>query len=225
MARPRSEEARRRVLAATAELVATRGVAQLTIEEVAARSGVAKTTIYRHWPERTTLILDAVNAHFEHTGTPDTGSLRGDLEAFYFGVAKADKHGYNTRVMPCLVEAATRDPEMGALLERIGEQRTRIVLSIVERAQQRGELPDIVDADVVVCSIIGPLVFQKLIRRRPVDEDFVKRCLDVAVRGLGGACSRLSRLVPAFWAQDRLIGVLKCTRVSGAPPCRPPALR
>ena len=74
VARPRSEDARRRVLAATAELVAERGVAQLTIEEVAARSGVAKTTIYRHWPGRTTLILDVVNAHFEHIGTPDTGS-------------------------------------------------------------------------------------------------------------------------------------------------------
>jgi AcrR family transcriptional regulator len=169
--------------------VAARGVSQLTIEEIAAQSGVAKTTIYRNWPDRTMLILDAVNAHFEHAGAPDTGTLHGDLEAFYLGVARADKDGYNARVMPCLVEAATRDPEMGALLERIGEQRTRIVLQIVERAQRRGELPDDLDPDVVVCSIIGPLVFQKLVRRRPVDAPFVARCLDVAVRGLGAVVS------------------------------------
>jgi len=60
MARPRSEEARRKVLGAASDLMAARGVASLTIDEVAARSGVAKTTIYRHWQERTSLIIDAV---------------------------------------------------------------------------------------------------------------------------------------------------------------------
>jgi len=187
VARPRSEDARRRVLAATVELVAERGIGQLSIEEVAARSGVAKTTIYRHWPGRTALILESVNAHFERVGAPDTGSLRGDLEAFFVGVARADEYGYNARVMPCLVEAATRDPEMADLLELVGEQRTRIVLTIAERAQQRGELAGDIDPDVIVASIVGPLVFHKLVRRRPADDAFVARCLDVAVQGLGAA--------------------------------------
>ena len=83
MARPRSDEARRKALEAARELIVEKGVVNLTIEDVAARSGVAKTTIYRHWPERTALIVDTVNAMFEHLRTPDTGSLRGDLEAFF----------------------------------------------------------------------------------------------------------------------------------------------
>lgn len=185
MARPRSEDARRRALVATADLVVERGAANVTIEEVACRSGVAKTTIYRHWPERTTLVLDAVNAQFEHVGTPDTGTLRGDLEALMAGsTAKSNREDYNGRIMPCLIEAASREPEMAVLLDRVCEQRSRAVLSIVERAQARGELPSELDPDVVVCTIVGPIVFQKLIRRRPVDGDFVGRCLDVAFDGL-----------------------------------------
>ena len=64
MARPRSEEARRKALEAATELIVERGVANLTMEEVANRSGVAKTTIYRHWPERSALVLDTVRACF-----------------------------------------------------------------------------------------------------------------------------------------------------------------
>ena len=90
MARPRSEEARRKALAAATDLIVERGVGNLTIEEVAARSGVAKTTIYRHWPERASLIIDTVRASFEHVATPDTGSLRGDLEACFGGMVRAD---------------------------------------------------------------------------------------------------------------------------------------
>ena len=64
MARPRSEEARRKALAAVVDVIVERGVANLSIEEVAARSGVAKTTIYRQWPERASLIIDAIRTTF-----------------------------------------------------------------------------------------------------------------------------------------------------------------
>src|SRR3954470_11548461 len=93
MARPRSEAARRKALAAATDLIVEKGVANLTIEEVATRSGVAKTTIYRHWPERTGLILDTVSACFAEVETPDTGTLRGDLEAFFGGMVQADLSG------------------------------------------------------------------------------------------------------------------------------------
>ena len=78
MARPRSDEARRKTFEGGARLIVEKGVVNLTIEDVAARSGVAKTTIYRHWPERTALIVDTVNGMFQLLRTPDTGSLRGD---------------------------------------------------------------------------------------------------------------------------------------------------
>src|SRR5436190_2605757 len=102
MARPRSEEARRKALAAATDLIVERGVANLTIEEVAHRSGVAKTTIYRHWPERASLVLDTVRACFAAVPTPDTGTLRGDLDAYFAGRMMADLTGTVGDLMPAI---------------------------------------------------------------------------------------------------------------------------
>jgi AcrR family transcriptional regulator len=184
MARPKSEEARRKALAAAAELICERGVASLTIEDVAQRSGVAKTTIYRHWPERAALVLDTVNSCFEHVGTPDTGSLRGDLEAFFGGMVEADLSGPVAKLMPALVDAAGRDAEIELLMDRIALERQRPILDIVRRAQDRGELPADLDHRVVVGTIVGPIVFRKLVWRQPLDAAYLSGCLDVAIAGL-----------------------------------------
>lgn len=184
MARPRSEEARRKALLAAGELIVERGVGALTMEEVAARSGVAKTTLYRHWPERASLIIDTVRSTFEHVGTPDTGSLRGDVEAYFDGMVRADLSGRIGQLMPCIIDAAARDAEIGALLERIRDERELPVKTIVARAQARGELPDDLDLRIAIGTIVGPIVFRKIVQRRPIDEDYIKGCLDVAVHGL-----------------------------------------
>src|SRR5215204_2418402 len=177
MARPRSEEARRKALAAAIDVIVEKGVGDLTIEEVAQRSGVAKTTIYRHWPERASLIMDTVRTCFEHVASPDTGSLRGDLEAFFGDI-----------------DAADRDSEMELLLDRVALERQRPIHEIVARAQARGELPDDLDPRVVVGTIVGPIVFRKLVWRQPLDAAYVHGCLDVAIAGL--AAGRPSSLAP-----------------------------
>ncbi len=184
MARPRSEEARRKVLDAAGDLMAARGVSSLTIDEVAARSGVAKTTIYRHWPERTSLIIDSVNANLKHIGTPDTGTLRGDLEAFFGGMIRRDLSGNVGQIMPCLIEAAGRDPEMAFLLDRIGAERERVVKTIVGRAIGRGELRTDLDIETLIGVIVGPIVFQKMVRRRALTPEYLVACLDVVLGGL-----------------------------------------
>src|SRR5450432_744304 len=80
--RPRSAEADRAILAATLELLAERGLDAMSIEEVAARAGVGKTTIYRRWPSKGLLALDAFVISFRaEQPLPDTGTLRGDLVA------------------------------------------------------------------------------------------------------------------------------------------------
>lgn len=184
MARPRSAEARSRVLAAASELMASRGVSSLTIDEVATRSGVAKTTIYRHWPERTSLIVDAVNAQLEHVGTPDTGSLRGDIMAFFTGMIRTDLSGHVGDIMPCLIEAAGRDEEMANLLERIGSPRRRVIETLLERAIARGEVEQKTELDALVGVIVGPILYQKLIRRQTLTTEYVSACLDVVLTGL-----------------------------------------
>lgn len=172
-----------------AELIIERGASNLSIEEVAARSGVAKTTIYRRWPERASLIIDAVRATFEHVGIPDTGSLRGDLEAFFGGMIRADLSGAAGKLMPCIIDAASRDPEIETLLERIGVERQQPILAIVARAQARGELPPGLDPTIVFGTIVGPIVFRKLVQRQALDTDYVSACLDVAIAGLRASAS------------------------------------
>jgi AcrR family transcriptional regulator len=185
MARPRSEEARRKAIAAAIDLIIERGVANLSIEEVAARSGVAKTTIYRHWPERASLIIDTVRSTFEHVTTPDTGSLRRDLETYFDGLIRADLDGQVGKLIPSLIDAATRDPEIGLLMDRLSIERQQPLMTMVARAQERGELPPDLDWDVVVGTVIGPIVFRKVVQRRPVDAAYVAKCLDVTLTGLG----------------------------------------
>ncbi|MBA3288466.1 MAG: TetR/AcrR family transcriptional regulator [Acidimicrobiia bacterium] len=184
MARPRSEAARRKALDAAIDLIAERGVSNLSIEEVATRSGVAKTTIYRHWPGRTSLIVDTIRSTFEHVATPDTGSVHDDLVAFFGGLIRADLSGRTGKLMPCLLDAAGRDPEMEQLLDRIAVERQEPILRIVERAVARGELPSELDRDVVIGTIVGPIVFRKMVWRQPADAGYIEACISVALAGL-----------------------------------------
>lgn len=185
MARPRSEEARRKALVAAGDLIIERGVEGMTIEEVANRSGVAKTTIYRRWPEREALVVDTVQSMFEHVCTPDTGSLRGDLKAYFEATTKADLTGRVGKIMPSLIAAAGRDPELSAALDLLNESRERPVRTIMQRAADRDELPDDVDVDVIMGMFVGPLLFRKIVLRNPSDVDYDATCIDIALRGLG----------------------------------------
>ena len=180
----RSEVARREALAATADLIAERGVDNLTIEDVAAVSGVAKTTIYRHWPGRAALVIDAVRSCWTHLTTPDTGTLRDDLVTFFEWMVRLDLSAQAGRIMPSLLSAASRDPELDRLTRDLMEERLRPVRSILARAQQRGELPPTIDEEVAIGLVVGPLLFRKSHRRLPVTPEYLEACIDGAVAAL-----------------------------------------
>ena len=180
----RSDLARREALAATADLIAERGVDNLTIEDVAARSGVAKTTIYRHWPSRAPLIIDAVRSCWAHLPTPDTGDLRTDLVQLFEGMVRADLSSLAGRILPSLLGVAGRDPELERLTRELGEERARPVREILRRAVARGELPEGLDEEVALGLIVGPLLHRKLHRLRPLTRGYLEACVDAAVAGL-----------------------------------------
>jgi AcrR family transcriptional regulator len=182
--RPRSDIARRKVIAAVTDIMVERGAGGVTIDAVAARSGVAKTTIYRHWPDRAALVLDTARSHFADFDSPDTGSLRGDLRA-YFGLV--DDHtlsGEAGNVMPMVLEASNRDPEMAGILDAISTERARDLEAILDRARERGEFASELDSDQLLGVIVGPVVFHKLVRRRPLSPSYVEACIEIALAGI-----------------------------------------
>lgn len=179
------------MLDAVVELIDEGGVDSLTMEGAAARSGVAKTTIYRHWPTRSALIVDAVRGCWAHLVTPDTGDLRTDLLAA-FATMQETELGPVSRMMSSLQAAALRDPELDRLLKTLAEERKRPIVEMLERARDRGDLPADLDLDLAYGVILGPLVFRKVNLREPITDAYLDGVIAVASAGLnaaGSACA------------------------------------
>lgn len=174
----RSERVRQLVLDTTAELVAELGVERTSIDEIANRSGVAKSTIYRHFPSKQALVVEAVHACTHIPVVSATGSLRDDLISCFSGMTKASYEGRLGDMMLSLMDAAQRDPELGRLVRGQSEQRRRFATAVIERAVARGELPNDVDVDLLVTLLSGPLVYTKLVRRQRVTEELVAAVVD-----------------------------------------------
>ncbi len=174
----RSERVRQLVLDTTAQLVAEVGVERTSIDEIASRSGVAKTTIYRHFPSKQVLVVEAVHACTHIPTVTDTGSLRDDLISCFSGMTRASYEGRLGDMMLSLMDAAQRDPELGRLVRAQSEQRRRFATSVIQRAVERGDLPSDVDVDLLVTMLSGPLVYTKLVRRQRVTEELVAAVVD-----------------------------------------------
>jgi AcrR family transcriptional regulator len=184
--RPRSQEADRAILAATLELLTERGLAAMSIEEVAARAGVGKATIYRRWPSKGLLALDAFVASFrEQQPLPDTGTLRGDLVAALRAWVRAVTETPMGPMLTGLIAEAQHDPELHAawrdrVLEPLRIQR-RIML---DRAIARGEIPASADQEVVLDLLFGSAQHRLLLGHLPMSEEFIREVVDVILDGI-----------------------------------------
>jgi AcrR family transcriptional regulator len=181
----RSERVRQLVLNATADLVAEVGVERASIDEVASRSGVAKSTIYRHFVSKPVLVVEAVYTCMAVPVVTDTGSVRDDLIGCFAGMTKASYEGRLGDMMLSLMDAAQRDPELGRLVQAMHQQRRRAATDVVERAVARGELPTDLDVELFVTMLSGPLVYTKLVRRQRVTEELVAAVVDTMLTPYG----------------------------------------
>jgi AcrR family transcriptional regulator len=189
--RPRSQEADRAILNATVELLADRGLAAMSIEEVAARAGVGKTTIYRRWPSKGLLALDAFVTSFrEEQPLPDTGTLRGDLLSALTAWVRAVTQTPMGTMLTSLIAEAQHDPELrGAWRDRVIEPLRRQHRIMLERAVARGEIPASVDAEVVLDLFFGAAEHRLLLGHLPMTDAFIGTVVDVILGGIqpGGA--------------------------------------
>jgi len=180
----RSDLARREALAATADLIAERGVDNLTIEDVAARSGVAKTTIYRHWPSRGPLLFDALHSGIEKVDVTPTGDVRADLLACVQGLATKLRDPRQSRIMATMIDAAESDPELADLAVRFTAERQAAVAGILRAGIESGELDPDIDVELGGRMIGGALFYCRLMLRAPADEAQVEKVVDQVLDGL-----------------------------------------
>lgn len=179
---PRMSRSRQRALGATLDLVAERGIAGASIEAVSARSGVAKTTVYRQWPNQAALVLDAFRSIAPDPPLPDTGSLRTDLEVLVGGFAEALGQGRTGVFMAALMDAAQRDPDFADLHAAETRRRHAPVLAVLTRGLGRGELPAGTDLDVLVDQLAGPVLHRRFVSGLPLDHAFGVRVVDAVLR-------------------------------------------
>ncbi|MEM9467202.1 MAG: TetR/AcrR family transcriptional regulator [Actinomycetota bacterium] len=184
MARPRSEEAREKMLRATAEIVFDDGVNAVTIDEIARRSGVAKTTIYRHFDTKNALLVCALDGATAFPELPDTGTLRQDLIDFFHDLMPIFDNVDMRAVGLDLMAAATRDPELDALHRRSVEDRIGLMQTIFERAKRRGEVPEDLDYTDAFDFLEGPFMVRTLLYPEKVKDIDVERTVDRIVAAL-----------------------------------------
>jgi AcrR family transcriptional regulator len=184
--RPRSSEADRAILTAAGELLAAKGLAAMSIEEVAARAGVGKATIYRRWPSKGLLALDAFVISFrEQQPPPDTGSLRGDLLSALHAWVRAATSTPVGRLLASLIGEAQHDPELyAAWRDRVLEPLRTQHRVMLERAVQRGEIPASVDFEVVLDMFFGAAEHRLLLGHLPITDPFITSIVDIILTGI-----------------------------------------
>ncbi len=159
----------------------------MSIEDVAARAGVGKATIYRRWSSKGTLALDAFLAEFtESLPSPDTGTLGGDLRMSLRGWAGLATTTSAGKIFAGLIAEAQRDPELAAgWRDRVVRPIRARYTAMLDRAKGRGEIPVDTDTDVVLDLLFGASLYRLLNGHMPVDDDFIDRAVAIVMAGLG----------------------------------------
>lgn len=188
-----------KVLDATLHELSTVGYRALSIEVVAERAGVNKTSIYRRWPRKADLVQAALHiAIDELLATPDEGSLRGDLVAFACRIRDAVGTPRG-RGLFRVMAAESEHPELVAMWAYIHDTTRCIPEEIVARAVRRGELPKRSEAELVVQCVVAPIVNWVQMENLVVSDRRVEQVVDLVLQGAsaGAPASRARERAPA----------------------------
>ena len=175
---PRIERSRRVILEAVLDELGQVGYGALTIESVAARAGVGKSTIYRHWPGKLALVEDAFRTMKAQALVPESGTLRERIVAFLEQVAGLVVESTYSACMPALIDAAERDPQVRAFHCDFSAERRAVLVDVLHDAVISGELPPDADPELLADALIGPIVMRRLMMYEPFDPKLVPALVD-----------------------------------------------
>lgn len=189
--RHRDESRDPEIMRAALELLADAGYDRLSMEAVAARAHAGKATLYRRWPGKAELVVDAIaTLHDPAEGPPaDTGSLRADLRAM-FTTGLTDVGEFEMRLIAGLMTAIHRDTDLATVFEeRFLARKSCAVRTIFERARERGEVAD--GRDIELLASVGPAILfhRLLLSGKPLTRHYIGRVIDEVILPLAGAPS------------------------------------
>lgn len=167
--RKRNDAARQAILDAVPALLAAADGTDITMTEIAAAAGVGKQTIYRWWPSRGVLLLDALSAWAgAEVPEPSGATLSEDLDTFLRATFAAASTPPAHHLLCAILADAQRDPETSRLLTDFAETRRAALRRIFDRARVRGELADGTDTELLIDQAFGVLWYRLGVRRAPL---------------------------------------------------------
>jgi AcrR family transcriptional regulator len=183
--RPRSEQSRSAVVRATSELLHETGLRAMTTEQIAARSGASKATIYKWWPNKYAVAVDAfLSEMLADSPDPDTGSASRDFTILLRGLCHFYT-GPSGRVFAQLIGEAQFDPDVaGILRDGLVRSRREQLTAIWARGVDRGELRPDIDREVAIDLIIGPALYRLMAGHAALNDTAADAIVDAAMRGL-----------------------------------------
>jgi AcrR family transcriptional regulator len=183
----RIERTRTAVMDAATELLLEGGPSAITMDGVVARSGVAKSTLYRHWPTRDALVTD-VFTHIAPTLTPADPSLpfEDGLRALAQEFVTIVSDPYWKRLIPAMLLLKSEMHEIADLEANLKQHQTDVVTPVLECGVDEGWLAEGFDAEAVSTLLIGPILMAALTGSTPLTPEFADRCVDHFLAGVRG---------------------------------------
>ncbi len=184
--RPRSAIADKAIRDAAVELFAERGFEGFSVEDVADHAGVSKATVYRRYPSKVDLVVEAGSCLAAgEVEFPDTGNLRDDVRGLARSLVHAFKHTPAGKVMPVMTFERRRYPELDAGYRRFLADRKARTRAVLQRGIERGELPADTDVAAMGSMLVGPIFHRLMVTQEPLNDAFVDALVDALLRGFG----------------------------------------
>ncbi|MEA2198386.1 MAG: hypothetical protein QOJ25_2437 [Solirubrobacteraceae bacterium] len=189
--RPREVRADRAIVAAALELMAERGVHEVRMDDVAARAGVGKATIYRRYRSKDELVTDALPTLVGEIEIPDTGSTRADLLSLMRQAVALYSGSLAAKLMPTLVDETRRNPELASVVrDEFLAGRRAALRAVLERGVRRGDLRRGVDLELALDVLGGAVFYRLLITGGPIDEPLAQGVVELILRGFAPSRKR-----------------------------------
>jgi AcrR family transcriptional regulator len=183
--RPRDARADAAIMDAAVAVLADRGPAGFTVDEVASRAGCGKATVYRRWPSRAELLLETAQRLGLEPPVVDNGSLRADLVELLCALAHKMRDTPAGRILPGIIAEASVEPGMRRILAKFIANRRDRPREVMDRGIARGELPADADVELILDLLGGTIMYRELIAREVVDRAYVERLVDKVLGAFG----------------------------------------